>query len=464
MLTRRQWMQLPLAAPLISRAAPNKMNVLFIAVDDLNNRLGCYGDPVVKTPNIDRLASRGVRFDRAYCNYPLCNPSRTSLLSGRRPDTTRIFDNRTPPRTHLGDIAFLPEHFRNHGYFTARCGKIAHGLFEDAVTWDISEFARGREGGKAAAKKAAAQSEGGLKLTWVATDNEDAAEPDGRTARRIAGLMAQKRDKPFFLGAGFHKPHLPWVAPKKYFDMYPPESIVLPKTPADDRADIPPIALTRTAGDDEMTDLDRKRAVAAYHAATSFMDAQVGVLLESMDRLKLWDNTVVLLFGDHGWHLNDHLGLWRKMTVFEESARAPLIVAAPGKKARVASPRFVEWVDMYPSLAELCGLPLPEGLEGTSFVPLLEDPQRAWKKAAFTVVSRGRTLGRSVRTDRYRYTEWGSEEVAELYDHETDLNEWRNLAADPASKAALGQMRQVMRAGWRAALPPGVAASGGARE
>ncbi|MGH9661696.1 MAG: sulfatase-like hydrolase/transferase, partial [Bryobacteraceae bacterium] len=212
-MTRRDLLALPLAAPLLE-AQPRRLNILLIAVDDLNNRLGCYGDPVVKTPHIDRLAARGVRFDRAYCQYPLCNPSRTSLLSGRRPDTTRILDNRTPPRTHLGDVAFLPEHFRKHGYFTGRVGKIAHGAFEDAVAWDVSEFARGRQAAPPRKKAERQRPEGtAAKLAWIATANADADEPDGRTARRIVELMEAKRDRPFFLGAGFHKPHLPWIAP-----------------------------------------------------------------------------------------------------------------------------------------------------------------------------------------------------------------------------------------------------------
>ncbi|MGH9721566.1 MAG: sulfatase [Bryobacteraceae bacterium] len=461
-LTRRQFAALPLAA-----AAQNsrRLNVLMIAVDDLNNRLGCYGDPIVKSPNIDRLASRGVRFDRAYCQYPLCNPSRTSLLSGRRPDTTQVLDNRTPPRTHLGDVAFLPEYFKQHGYFTGRIGKIAHGLYEDAVRWDVSEQSRGRRerGAVKAAKKAKAETKagappaeggGGLKLEWIATGNADADEPDGNTAVRIVKLMEEKRDRPFFLGAGFHKPHLPWVAPKKYFDMYPAGKIALPKTPATDRDDIPPVALTRTRGDESMSDLERRQAIAAYHACTTFTDAQIGMLLGALDRLKLWDSTVVLFFGDHGWHLNDHLGLWRKMTVFEESARAPLIVAAPGFKPGVASPRLVEFVDFYPTLAELCGLPAPQGLEGTSMVPLLRDPQRKWKSAAFTTVARGRgILGRSVRTGRYRYTEWGPN-TAELYDHERDIHEFTNLANDPKSAKVHEELRQLLQKGWRAALPP----------
>lgn len=214
--------------PMRSQRPPDKLNVLFIAVDDLNTELGCYGNPVVKSPNIDRLASRGVRFDRAYCQYPLCNPSRTSLLSGRRPDTTRIMNNTTDPRTSLKDVVFLPEYFRKHGYLTARVGKIAHGTFEEAVTWDVSESAqRPGAGGRPRAgrkqQQGPAEPTGAMKLQWEATNNRDEDEPDGRTARRIVRLLEENKDRPFFIGAGFHKPHLPWIAPKKYSDMYTPD-------------------------------------------------------------------------------------------------------------------------------------------------------------------------------------------------------------------------------------------------
>ncbi|MBK7926324.1 MAG: sulfatase-like hydrolase/transferase [Bryobacterales bacterium] len=308
--------------------------------------------------------------------------------------------------------------------------------------------------GKGGRDRKKAANEGALALWWTPTNNDDSEEPDGRTARRIAQLMAEKRDKPFFLGCGFHKPHLPWVAPKKYFDLYPPDRIELPNTPANDRDDIPPIALTHQPADDNLTDADRRQAIAAYHAATSFMDAQVGYVLRQLDTLKLWDNTVVLLFGDHGWHLNEHLGLWRKMSLFEESSRAPLIVAAPGIKP-AATRALTEFVDIYPTLAELAGLKPPaHALEGTSFAPVLREPARRWKKAAFTVVSRGRrTLGHTIRTERYRYTEWDSPGVNELYDHQADPKEFTNLARDPKNAPLVAQMRKALNDGWRAALP-----------
>jgi uncharacterized sulfatase len=458
-LTRRDLLWMPLAAPFASLAQRKKpTNVLLIAVDDLNNRIGCYGDPVVKTPNIDRLSHRGVRFDHSYCNYPLCNPTRTSLLSGKRPETTRIFNNNTPPRTYLGDVVFLPEYYKAHGYFTARVGKIAHGRYEQYVKWDISESVAGvplgAKGGNPPDEDSTKEGSD-AKLHWVPTNRTDDKEVDGATARRISQLITENKDKPFFIGCGFHKPHLPWVAPRKYFDIYKLDDIKLPNTPLDDRDDIPPIALTTTKGADEMTDVQRRQAILAYHACTTFMDAQLGIVLETVDRHKLWDNTVVLLFGDHGWHLYDHLQLWRKMTVFEQAAHAPLIVHAPGRKQDVACPRLVEFVDIYPTLTELCGLPQAPGMEGSSFVPLLDNPQRPWKKAAYTIVARGKkSFGRSVRTDRYRYTEWddGTQGI-ELYDHEVDVNEWTNLAGNNKAAAIQKEMHDLLRA-QKTNLPP----------
>lgn len=475
-LTRREFLCTPAVASLAAAAQSRKLNVLMIAVDDLNNRIACYGDPVVKTPNIDRLARKGIRFDRSYCNYPLCNPTRTSLLSGRRPETTKVYDNSTPPRTYLGDIQFMPEYYKAHGYFTARVGKIAHGLFEHQIRWDISESRAGvpitqqtrltDEDDQLAKKRRQAKQERGVEsgaLEWRKTDRSDAEEPDGATARRIVEILEKQRKDPFFIGCGFHKPHLPWVAPKKYFDMYKLDEIKLPNTPPDDRDDIPPIALTFREGEDKMTDAQRKEAILAYHAATSFMDAQVGVVLDAVDRLKLWENTVVFLFGDHGWHLFDHLQLWRKMTVFEQAARAPLIFYAPGRKQGVGCPRLVEFVDLFPTLTELCGLPQAPGMEGTSFVPLLDNPQRPWKKAAFTMVARGKNrFGRSVRTERYRYTEWDDDNHSiECYDHEMDPNEWTNIAwpTRPQTdkvKAIRSELQKLLRSGYKAALPPKV--------
>jgi uncharacterized sulfatase len=465
-LTRRQILSLPAAAPFILRGAAHQPNVLMIACDDLNTRIGCYGDPVAKTPNIDRLAGQGVRFERAYCHYPLCNPSRTALLSGLRPDTTKVLDNLTPPRTTVGNIPFLPEWFGQHGYFTAGIGKIVHDAFADAVKWDIYEPAHPGpnarySGGSQPPVGRPTTEEGGIKLAWTETENKDEDEPDGRTARRIVDLMEQNlarklgAGKPFFLGAGFHKPHLPWVAPRRYFDMYPPETIHLPDAPANDRDDIPPIALTHTLSDDALTELDKKKCIASYHACTTFLDAQIGVLLDALDRHKLWDNTIVILWADHGWHLDEHLGLWRKMTLFEEATHVPLIICAPGMRRGSSSRRLVEWTDVFPTMTQLCGLTNPPNLEGISIVPLLQNPERQWKKSASTVVVHRKTLGRSVRTERFRYSEWGGADVAEVYDHDADPHEFTNLTNDPNHAKDKQELQRLMHGGWRLSLPPG---------
>ena len=470
-----------------SEPQAKKLNVLFIVADDLSTSLSTYGDAIAKSPNLDRLAKRGVKFDRAYCQYPLCSPSRTSFLSGRRPETTRIFNNNTDPRTNLKDVVLLPEYFKQHGYFTARIGKIPHDTYNSLVTWDVSEDAdpsayfvpdedesevhdltklpnaermnyRGRTGlsRDALLKQLKPGDEGGVPLTWRATKTKDEEEPDGNTARRIAKLLEANKDKPFFIAAGFHKPHLPWIAPKKYFDLYPQANMPLPVAPANDRDDIPAPALTHHSGDDKLTDAQRRQAIAAYHAATSLMDAGVGYLLDTLDRLKLSDNTIIVFIGDHGFQLGEHGGLWRKLTLFEECARAPMIVAAPKKRANAVSQSLVEFVDLYPTLAELCGLPAPQGQEGMSFAPLLDNPKQPWKKAAFTTLARRNLMGRSVRTDRYRYTEWGDEKQAELYDHQTDPHEYTNLVNDPKHSSALAEMRKTLKAGWHEALPPSI--------
>jgi iduronate 2-sulfatase len=427
-------------------AEPKRLNVLLIAADDLNCDLGCYGHPLVKSPHVDRLAARGVRFARAYCQYALCNPTRTSLLSGRRPEVTNIMDNDTPPRTFLGpDVVFLPEYFGKHGYFTARVGKIAHVPFEGAVRWDVAENAAGRN---RAARQGAIHMEGsgGAKVGWLATDNQDEDEPDGRTARRIVELLEQHKDQPFFIAAGFHKPHEPLVAPKKYFSLYDPAKIVLPDEPANDRGDIPPLSLLRNRPDPVTNPDEQRRLMAAYYATVSFMDAQVGVLVDALDRLNLTDNTVVVLFGDHGWHLGEHLGLWRKTSLFEEATHAPLIIAAPGAQGNgKTSPRTVEFLSIYPTLVELCGLPADGGLQGTSLVPLLADPTAKWKQPAVTVLRWKGQLGKSVRTQRWRYSEWEQGRAgSELYDHHNDPHEYTNLAHDPQHAKIVKRMKALL--------------------
>jgi iduronate 2-sulfatase len=447
-------------------AAPaRKLNVLFIVADDLNNDLGCYGHAVVKSPHIDRLAARAVRFDRAYCNYPVCNPSRTSLLSGKRPVTTGVVDNVTPTRAHLKDAVMLPQLFRQNGWSTHKVGKIYHtgAAFEDPPSWDsdLRETSEAKKPPKEQIVKT-------LKGSGKVLNAEDADTWDGKVARTTVELMekAVQDGTPFFLAAGFRRPHTPYIAPQKYYDLYPTAKMTWASEPAAHLAGIPPLALTYPPGKPGLPENERAEVISSYYASVSFMDAQVGVLLDAMDRLKLWDRTVVVFVSDHGYHLGEHGGLWHKMTLFEESARVPLIVSAPGAKRGAVSKGLVELVDLYPTLAELCGVKAPGDLEGLSFRPLLENPERPWKTGAFTVVGRLPTaekggnsvkldvdyLGRSVRTDRWRYTEW-PDGAAELYDEESDPREYVNLAGQPEAAARRAELKALLAAGWKGALP-----------
>jgi iduronate 2-sulfatase len=449
----------------------SRKNVLFVVSDDLNNAAGCYGHPVVKTPNMDRLASRGVLFESAYCQYPLCQPSRASFLSGLRPETTRVWTLETPTRQTVGDAIFLPELFRKNGYFTAHAGKIYHTgeQCEDPRSWDVEVREKGKnppasevlESGRAEGPK-------GHSFEWAALRTDDAATPDGEVARRTVEWMEKSvRDgKPFFLGAGFRRPHAPYAAPKKYFDLYPPGSMPLPKTSAADFKRLLPAAVNHDPPDKPLPDDVVRRFLSAYFASVTFMDAQLGVLLDAMDRLRLWDTTTVVFFGDNGYHLGEHGGLWHKNSLFEESTRIPLIIAAPGEgRAGRRTPRLVELVDLYPTLAELSGLRPPDNLEGTSLVPLLNRPDRPWKSGAFSMQGRGKErteaakeiefFGKTVRTERWRYTEWDEgRQGAELYDHRSDPLELRNLADDPGHARIRAELRELLHGGWKASLPP----------
>ena len=481
--------------PWPAAAAERKLNVLLIIADDQNCELGCYGNKVIQSPNIDRLATHGVRFDRAYCNYPICNASRVSFLSGRRPDTTRVFGNATQPRIALGpDFQFLPEVFHANGYFTAGIGKVAHDTFRDSIKWDVvadpmrsvdpdpdevpppdkldgtpatkpaatpeptppkSKKQKKREKEAAAATRSADDNVK-VPLKWRATNNKDEEEPDGITARKIAKLLEEHKDGPFFIAAGFHKPHLSHTAPKKYFDLYPVAKIPSLIEPEGHTKDIPRVAYPPVYLPG-LNDIQNRAQVAHYYAASSFMDAQVGVVLDAMDKLQLWDNTIVVFIGDHGWHLGEHGGFWEKMSIMEESAHAPMIVAAPGRKPNQPCERLVEFVDIFPGICDLAGVPKPDGLEGTSFAPLLDDPHRTWKSAAFCVVSRGGSkdlskLGHSVRTERFTFNEWfdGS---TQLYDHDADVKEYVNLAHDEHYAKTVEELKQLLKAGWQSVRP-----------
>lgn len=466
----------PLLLLAVPALAAERPNVLMIAVDDLSHALGCYGDPVAITPRIDALAASGVRFDRAYNQIPLCNPSRASILTGLRPDQTRVYDLDRHFRDERPDAVTLPQRFRQQGWFAARVGKLYHydvpkgigtdGL-DDAPSWDLAINPKGRDVTKEALiTNAEPQKPISAALSWLAADGTDEEQTDGLIATEAIRVMREQRDGPFFLGVGFFRPHTPYVAPRKWFDLYPPESITLPFAPPDDRDDIPLPAFAHNNpvphyGLPLETCLEAKRA---YYACVSFVDAQVGRLLDALDELGLAGRTIVVFWSDHGYHLGEHGGIWQKRTLFEESARTPLLIRAPGAAGNGRPcPRVVEFVDLYPTLADFCGVTLPDTmpLTGRSLKPLLENPDTAWDSHAITQILRpadGRlpspVMGRSLRTERWRYTEWnGGAAGVELYDHESDPGEFRNLATDPAAATTIERLKPLLEAGARA-LPP----------
>jgi len=472
-----------LARGLSAEAAPagHRMNVLFIAVDDLRNELGCYGVRGIRLPNIDGLAARGTAFDRAYCQQAVCSPSRTSLLTGCRPDTTKVYDLVTHFRAHLPDVVTLPQHFKNRGYFTCSVGKIYHPGFDDELSWSEPPAKASRpmyfleENRALVARKTAAVAEKKFANpsarsnatkgpAYECADVPDDAYSDGAIADAAIEMLQQAKDKPFFLAIGFLKPHLPFVAPKKYWDLYRRDEIPMASNPYPPQ-DAPKLALTDwgelRAYEDiprvgSLTDEQARMLKHGYYACVSYMDAQVGRVLAELDRLGLREHTVIVLWGDHGWKLGEH-GAWCKHTNFENDTHAPLLCCSPRQKAPGRHTNgLVEFVDIYPSLCELAGLPLPSHLEGTSFAPLLNAPEQLWKTAAFSQYPRGGgVMGYSMRTDRYRLTRWlnrdGSEAARDLYDHQNDPQEDVNVAERPENKALVEELTKQMQAGWKAA-------------
>lgn len=429
-------------------AAP-ATNVLFLIADDLNCDLGCYGHPQVKTPHLDALAAHGVRFQRAYCQFPLCSPSRASLLTGRRPDVTRVLSN--PPAgdsgisPHLRDAipqtVTLPQLFKNNGARSLRIGKLYHagvplsigtGSADDFGSWDQAINPRGCDRDDLDQVFSLEPGRFGGTLSWLAHQSEDEAHTDGIAAKEAVGQLEafSKSKKPFFLAVGFFRPHTPYVAPRKYFELYPTSLVTLPTLSEADRRREPAEAYASSKKEqDKMSDEQRKAAIQAYWASISFMDAQAGKILAALDRLGLRESTTVVFTSDHGYHLGDH-GLWQKRSLFERSARVPLIIDSPLTKARgTTAPGVVELVDLYPTLADLANLPRPCYLAGQSLRPVLDDPSHRAKDVAFTQVDRKGEPGRSVRDERWRYTEWANGQ-AELHDYETDPDETRNHLAE----------------------------------
>jgi uncharacterized sulfatase len=418
----------------IATPAPN---VLLIIVDDLNTSLGCYGNKEVFSPNIDRLAAKGVRFDRAYCQYPLCNPSRASFLSGKRPETTGIYVLNIPARTALPNAEMLPQYFRNRGYFTAGAGKVFHNTkMSDAASWDFYEDNPSQD---AEEKSAVDTRQGGGdgKPSSLALSSDGSKTRDGVNTQTILKLLREKTNekKPFFLAAGFHKPHLPWTAPKRFFDLYSKEKITIPSEPK--MRDVPKVALqTELSGFSQPV---RKEAIQGYYACISFTDSQIGLLLDEMDKLSLWENTIVVLVGDNGFHLGDHDGLWAKLSQFDASTHVPMIMAGAGiPKGKVLSSP-VEILDIYPTLVALSGGGFKPELEGKSLLPFFSGKKQITIPAKSMVFHYDSTmnvdiLGRTVIDKKWRYTEWDNgQKGKELYIHASDPKEYINQINIPSS-------------------------------
>jgi iduronate 2-sulfatase len=467
-------------------------NILLFIGDDLRPEFGCYDVAAVKTPNIDQLARQSMVFTRAYCPMSICNPSRLGLLTGRRPDTLRIWDNNVHFRRIHPQLTTLPQWFKDHGYECAKIGKVFHDTFPDPKSWSRPEtqipvkniyMAEDTQARQKKRQDMALRS--GMSQAWInaylrgpateAFDAPDASYWDGMAAdAAIALLQELGRDKPFFLAIGFMKPHLPYVAPKRYWDLYDRDKIPMAKNNFLPK-NTPRMAinsLTELACYEDFvrvpSPLEGRIEPAkarllkhGYYACVSFIDAQIGRIMNALTDLKLRENTIVVLVGDHGYKLGEH-GSWGKMTNFEVDTRSPLIISAPGlESGRGRTNALAEFPDVFPTLCELAGLPPTPYLEGTSLVPLFKNPGQPWKTAAFSQYARGftyRFMGRALRTDRYRYIEWRERfddhlEIAELYDHVSDPQEDVNIAGEPAQKELIQRLSAQLKAGWRAAVP-----------
>jgi iduronate 2-sulfatase len=464
--------------------AAGRPNVLFIMSDDLNDDVAAFGHPIVHTPNIDRLAAQGVRFDRAFTQYALCNPSRASLMTGLRPDTTKVYDLTTHFRTAVPDAVTLPQMFQQAGYFAARVGKIYHygnpadigtsGL-DDPPSWNTFVNPKGIDIDEQPKLSFAGPSRAlGSSLSYYASPAKDEEHTDGMVATETIKLIEQNRARPFFIAAGFYRPHCPYIAPKKYFDLYS-----LDRIPVSEYSELL-LAQSPTAARGiswNVPEQEQREAVRAYYASISFMDAQLGRILDALDRLNLRQNTIIVFMSDHGYHLGDHGGLWMKQTVFERATRTPMMMAGPGVTAKdQVSHRIVELLDIYPTLAALAHVAAPERLQGRSFQRLLASPKAEWDHAALSQVRRAISIGRgagrgaaaslltgpnadgaavyqaptpgpdtgyTIRTELYRYISWNDGKAGEeLFDELNDPGETRNLVPQPFYARVLADMRQ----------------------
>lgn len=462
-------------------------NVLFVVSDDLSARISPAGYEGVLTPVLDRLATESTTFRRAYCQYPVCGPSRASFLSGLYPESSGVLNNRVFLEETRPGTPTLPGLFRKAGYWTGAVGKVFHksGDNPGGDTWDavhafdndememerLAREAFEREYGPVTSPKNRQRWREHLLTIAPQTRNQgvkgvgpgygrsglrDEQHNDGKNARQVASWLKTRAhgDKPFFMAVGLHKPHIPFLAPDAYFDLYPQGSLKLVQPPKNDWSDIPGIAATRQYLDygfpllGEENDARRRIFTQAYYACISFIDAQLGIVLDALRKSGEWENTIIVFIGDHGYNLGEHF-MWGKVLLFEESARVPMIVRVPGVTKGAQSRGLVELVDLFPTLTDLCGIDPPAHLQGRSLAPMLRDAAAPGKERAFTVVLRGDMVGSAVRFDRWRYTEWGDPNLNELYDLEGDPNEWTNLAKDPAH-AEVVQRASALLAGARA--------------
>ncbi|MES2569956.1 MAG: sulfatase [Verrucomicrobiota bacterium] len=418
--------------------AAKKPNVLFIAVDDLRDWVGYEKrNPQSSTPNIDRLAARGVSFTRAYCAAPVCNPSRAALMSGLRPSTSGVYENNNDWRTVIPQDLPLTATFRKAGYFVAGAGKIYHESYARRVEWDAYLEKQARD-----PRPAGDTGVGGIKFAPLDVNDEDLRE--WKIVQYGIDQLGKPHDKPFFLAIGLHKPHMPWNVPRKYYDLHPLDQIVLPPHLKNDLEDLPPAAVrfAKPGGDHKaIVESGRwKEAVQAYLASISYADAMIGRLLDGLDASPHRDNTIVVLWGDHGWHLGEKEH-WRKFTLWEEATRAPLIWVVPGlTKPGTVSERVIDFMTIYPTLTDLAGIPTPGHVEGKSIRPLLSDPKAAWNEPATTTY---RFQNHTVRTANWRYIRYANGDE-ELYDEANDPNEWTNLALKPEHAAQKAELAKLL--------------------
>jgi arylsulfatase A-like enzyme len=427
---------------------PSRPNVLFIAVDDLRNWEGCYGDPQAKTPNIDRLAARGVRFDRAYCGAPLCNPTRTSLITGIRPSASGVYGNDVVWSEALPDAMTIPLLFKQNGYYVSGAGKITHAYTVRASDWhDFGPIQDNEEGGEDVgnnpigrkSRKKDDQRYG--KFSWHVVPNENESSLiDFRTTSYVIDRLNKKQDKPFFLALGIHRPHVPWNVPRKYFDLYPMDKIKQPDINPNDLDDVGSIAKHMANADLDAQIRERPQGpehiIQAYLASVSFCDAQIGRVLDALDKSPYRDNTVIVLWSDHGWNHGEKQH-WAKAVLWEESTRAPFLWVAPGvTQPATVCERTVDFLSVFPTLCDLAGLPIPAQCKSPSIRSLLADPTSAWDRPALS------TMGfnnHAVRDERWRYIRY-ADGAEELYDHQSDPREWKNIAANPENAAVKARL------------------------